>query len=139
MERKFRITVEGRQYNVTVEDLSDLSSVSYSEPVGAVAPPSFNHSFAPGVSASAAVPARAAAKIVRAAVEAGDIASPLNGVVESVPVSVGQEISEGDCVLVVEAMKMKTPITSGWSGKVAAILVKAGDGVEAGQVVVKVA
>ncbi len=134
MERKFKITVDGRQYDVTVEDLSDLNSGS--EPIVAIMPPAFTHSFAPGVAAPAAAPARP--KAVRAAAEAGEVACPLNGVVESAPVAVGQEVSEGDCVLVVEAMKMKTPVTTPWSGKVTAVLVKAGDGVEAGQIVVTV-
>ncbi len=32
MERKFKITVEGRQYNVTVEELTEPNSIPYSEP-----------------------------------------------------------------------------------------------------------
>jgi pyruvate dehydrogenase E2 component (dihydrolipoamide acetyltransferase) len=133
MERKFKITVEGRQYNVTVEELSDQNSLPYPEPGGLIA------SSVP-LTSSFVSPAPAPAEIVtRGAAEPGDVVSPLNGVVESVLVTVGQQINEGDCALVVEAMKMKTPVTIKRAGTVANILVQAGDGVEAGQVLVKIA
>ncbi len=136
MERRFKITVEGRHYNVTVEELSDLNSVHYLEP--SVAAPSYplTPSFAPaGASVSPAQAAIPAAP--RAVAEAGDAVSPLNGVVDAVLVTVGQEVRAGDCILVVEAMKMKTPVNATSAGKVTAVLVKSGDGVEAGQVLVK--
>ena len=61
--------------------------------------------------------------------------STLAGVVESVAVSVGQSVAQGDKVATVEAMKMKTPIIAQRAGKVASIAVKAGDPVEAGQTI----
>jgi biotin carboxyl carrier protein len=131
LERKFKITVDGREYNVTVEDLTDQSSITYSEPANSFprsAPPV--PSFAPGIPA----PAHAA---VRGPAEAGDIVSTLGGVVESLLVTIGQQVGEGDRVLVIEAMKMKTPVTAHQAGKVAAILVNVGDGVQSGQVLVK--
>ncbi len=64
--------------------------------------------------------------------------STLSGVVELVLVTVGQEVAAGDRVLVIEAMKMKTPITARQAGTVASILVKVGDGVVPGQALVKV-
>ena len=138
MERKFRITVEGRQYNVTVEELTELNSVTYSEPP-VFLPPSAHPtpSLAPASANSHAHPA--AAPVIQGVAEAGDVISTLSGVVESVLVTVGQQISEGERVLVVEAMKMKTPITAKRAGKVEAILVKVGDGVVPGQALVKIA
>ncbi|MGB7990512.1 MAG: biotin/lipoyl-containing protein, partial [Candidatus Methylophosphatis roskildensis] len=55
------------------------------------------------------------------------------GVVESVAVSVGQSVAQGDKVATVEAMKMKTPIIAHRAGKVTSIAVKPGDPVEPGQ------
>ncbi len=138
MERKFKITVEGRQYNVTVEELTGQNSVPH-EPGAIFLPPTAHaQSFAPGNSNHA--PAHlATAPVARAPAEAGDVVCTLNGVVESVLVTIGQQVSAGDRLLVVEAMKMKTPIVTGGAGKVAAILVNVGDGVETGQVLVKLA
>ncbi len=137
MERKFKITVEGRQYNVTVEELTELSSIPYSEPA-VFLPPSANltPSFAPAAPvnnhAHTTVP-----PVIHGSAEAGDVISTLSGVVESVLVTVGQQVNEGDRVLVIEAMKMKTPMTVKRAGKVAAVLVKVGDGVVPGQALVK--
>ena len=129
MEKKFRITVDGKQYNVTVEDLSEGSSLLYPAP-GSMTIPS-PQAAAP----AAAAPAPAAAK---AAAGAGDVVSTLGGVVESIPVSVGQAVNQGDKVVIIEAMKMKTPMVAHVAGKITAIHVKAGDAVEAGQALVSI-
>ena len=136
MERKFKITVEGRQYNVTVEELTELNSIPYSEPP-VFLPPSSHLAPSYPVGLNNHSPA-AAPPVIRGVVEAGDVVSTLSGVVESVLVTVGQEVAAGDRVLVIEAMKMKTPITARQAGTVASILVKVGDGVVPGQALVKV-
>lgn len=64
--------------------------------------------------------------------------STLGGVVESIPVSVGQAVNQGDKVVIIEAMKMKTPMIAHMAGKITAIHVKAGDAVEAGQALVSI-
>ena len=134
MERKLRITVDGRKYDVTVEDLSDVSSLPYSQAV--YMPPAAPAAFAPPATASA--PAPAAAKPAGSAA-AGDVVCTLGGVVESILVTIGQQVNAGDRVVVIEAMKMKTPMVAHTSGKVEAILVKVGEGVETGQVLLKLA
>ncbi|MBT8420341.1 MAG: biotin/lipoyl-binding protein, partial [Gammaproteobacteria bacterium] len=71
--------------------------------------------------------------------EAGDDkASPLAGVVVAVDVSVGQQVSAGDIVVVIEAMKMKTKVTAHKAGAVTNIAVKPGDGVAAGQILLTI-
>ena len=66
----------------------------------------------------------------------GDIVATLGGVVESVLVQAGQVVAQGDTVIVLEAMKMKSPMVAHRSGRVVVVAVKAGDRVEAGQVLV---
>ncbi|MGA9550257.1 MAG: biotin/lipoyl-containing protein, partial [Rhodomicrobium sp.] len=70
---------------------------------------------------------------------AGDVVCTLGGVVESILVTLGQQVNAGDRVVIIEAMKMKTPMVAQTSGKVEAILVKVGEGVETGQVLLKLA
>jgi methylmalonyl-CoA carboxyltransferase small subunit len=49
----------------------------------------------------------------------------------------GQTIQSGDLLLVLEAMKMETNITSPIAGKVSKVNVQPGDAVQVGQVVVE--
>ena len=135
MLKKLKVTVDGRPYTVTVEDLSETSGQQlYPEPgltplsVSASAP-------APAPTPMPATPAAAPAPAAAApsAGTGGDETSPLSGIVESISVSEGQEVTAGDKVATLEAMKMKTIVVAKNSGTVTKIHVKAGDGVEAGQ------
>jgi methylmalonyl-CoA carboxyltransferase small subunit len=65
------------------------------------------------------------------------IQAPLSGTVARVLVEQGQDIVEGDVVVVLEAMKMETEITAPRSGTVAAVLVAAGTAVAGGEVLVE--
>ncbi|HIQ30882.1 MAG TPA: biotin/lipoyl-binding protein, partial [Aquifex aeolicus] len=70
--------------------------------------------------------------------DVGDITSPISGKVVSVKVGVGQEIKEGDVLLVVEAMKMENEIHSPVDGVVEEILVQTGENVDPDEVLVRV-
>ena len=63
--------------------------------------------------------------------------SPVSGVVVRIAAQVGQILQTGDVLVVLEAMKMETTITAPNPGKIAAIKVNQGDGVQSGQVVVE--
>ncbi|MDS4069618.1 MAG: biotin/lipoyl-containing protein [Candidatus Competibacter sp.] len=133
MEKKFRITVEGRPYVVTVEDItSDSSQGFYQDTAIAAAPPS-----AVAATPVAAAPAPAVASPVGAS-GPGDEVAPLGGVVQTVHVSVGQAVNEGDKLVSLEAMKMVTHVVARRGGKVISIAVKPGDPVDAGQVLLTI-
>jgi len=63
--------------------------------------------------------------------------SPVAGVVVRVNAQAGQQIQANDPLLVLEAMKMETNITSPVAGKIKAINAGVGDGVQVGQVLVE--
>ena len=63
----------------------------------------------------------------------------MGGVVVEVLVKVGQTVAAGDRVLVLEAMKMKTPVIATSGGQVTRVLVAPGDPVEGGQALVTIA
>jgi methylmalonyl-CoA carboxyltransferase small subunit len=63
--------------------------------------------------------------------------SPISGIVVRQVAQPGQNIQPGDVLLVLEAMKMETNITSPMGGTVSAINVHQGDAVQVGQVVVE--
>lgn len=66
-----------------------------------------------------------------------DINSEMTGSIWKVLVEVGQSVSEGDTVILVEAMKMEIPVIAMEDGKVAEILVAEGDMVTDGDVVIR--
>lgn len=64
--------------------------------------------------------------------KAGDIRAHVTGSVSSIPVEIGEEVSVGQVLVVLEAMKMLNNITSVISGKVLEINVSPGDKVSIG-------
>ena len=106
--KNYTITVNGNVYDVTVEENGN----------GAAA--------APKAASKAAPKAAAGAGSIK--VEAGAA-----GKVFKIEASVGQKVSRGDAVLIVEAMKMEIPVVAPEDGTVASIDVAVGDAVEAGQ------
>lgn len=75
-----------------------------------------------------------------AASHPGAVCSPMVGVVYTAPdpdtpafVKVGDQVNEGDTVLLVEAMKVFNPIRAPKSGKVTRILINSGSPVEYGE------
>jgi acetyl-CoA/propionyl-CoA carboxylase, biotin carboxylase, biotin carboxyl carrier protein len=67
-----------------------------------------------------------------AAASGDDLVAPLQGNVFKIPVEEGQEVSTGDVVLVIEAMKMENEITAHKDGKIAKLAVKEGAAVNSG-------
>jgi len=57
------------------------------------------------------------------------VKAPLPGVITEVNVQVGDEVQEGDTVVVLEAMKMANAIQAEKAGKVTAVCVKIGESV----------
>ncbi len=121
MQRKFKISVDGRAYDVVVEEVAEGVSAASPGPVVAAA------------SAVAAAPAAHAAPKAAAAA-AGDEVAPLAGVVQSIDVTMGQTVAVGDKIATIEAMKMKTEVFAKGAGKVVAIKAKPGDSVDTGGV-----
>lgn len=69
-----------------------------------------------------------------AAVNADSIVSPMQAIVVRVPAEVGQEVKEGDIVLVLESMKMESYVHAPRDGVIEAINVEVGANVAPGQV-----
>lgn len=67
-----------------------------------------------------------------------DLVSPMAGKVVAVSCAEGDEVEEGDRVVIVEAMKMENDLKAHISGTVATIHVAEGDAVEIGDVLVSI-
>jgi biotin carboxyl carrier protein len=118
-----RITVDGKTYEVVVEKIGSESSAP---------PPRAAMPVASSAAHKPAAPAPPATK-PSASVAAGDVPSPLAGIVQAIALAEGSTVQEGDEVLTLEAMKMYTPITATAGGTISKIHVKVGDAVEEGQ------
>ncbi len=111
--KNYTITVNGNVYDVTVEENGASSPVA--APRKAAAP-----------AAKAAAP-KAAAGAGSIKIEAGAA-----GKVFKIEAQPGTAVKKGDAVLILEIMKMETPVVAPEDGTVASIEVAVGDSVEAG-------
>ena len=78
----------------------------------------------------------------RAAMAGGDrdvIEAPMPGLVKAVLAKPGQEVSEGDRLAVLEAMKMEHSLLAARDGTVDEVLVEEGAQVEAGAALIRLA
>lgn len=130
--KKLLITVNGKRYEVDVEVLQDDDLV---ESPHVVRPPARAvDSYVTPPSASVVVPTASPSKPRSSGSDKKSLTSPINGVVLDIPVKEGIAVKQNDVLFVLEAMKMKTNISSPQDGKIKTIKVKVGDKIEAGQV-----
>lgn len=114
--KSYTITVNGNVYDVTVEE----TGASGSAPAAAAPAP------------RAAAPAPAAAPKAAGAAGSVKIEAGAAGKVFKIESAVGKQVKKGDPILVLEIMKMETPVVAPQDGTVASIEVAVGDTVESG-------
>lgn len=131
MTRHLRITVDGKAYDVVVEDVTEDAGSTFYQTSNVGMPR------APAPSTPTPAPAPAAPAAPAGGTE-DDKLSPLGGVVLEVTVKVGDAVKTGDKIAVIEAMKMKTVVSAHKDGTVSSIAVKAGDAVDAGQILLSI-
>ena len=127
--RNFRITVDGTAYDVSVEEVGGEQDAPLATPSPSAARTAAAASAPREPVAAAPAPASAATP----SAGPGDIASPLAANVVKISVTVGQQVSAGQELLVLEAMKMNNFITAPQDGKVTAVHVSEGAAVSEGQ------
>lgn len=88
-----------------------------------------------GAGATAKKPKRAAGKKAGAAASGDAVTSPMQGTVVKVVVEEGQEVAEGDTVVVIEAMKMEQPLKAHKAGTVTGLQAEVGQTVSNGAVI----
>ncbi len=126
MARRFKVVVNGKEYIVEVEEIKEKTGKIDDIPRRVISEPK-----------SVSVPVE---KKVELPKESGDtsgeklVKAPMAGIVVEILVSVGQQVKEGDKLLMFEAMKMENELLSEYSGRIKEIKVKEGDSVETGQV-----
>ena len=144
MADTLRVRVNDRWYTVEAVDVAaepavvlvdgERVEVSLSEPlIRADAPPAAAPPVAERPAAPAPAPAPAAAPTPGGRV----FSSPMPGIVLSLAVGVGDQVTTGDDVCVLEAMKMQQTLKADWSGVVSAVHVIPGQQVQDGDPIVE--
>lgn len=146
--KEYKFKINGKDYNASVEEQEDgivnvnVNGVTHQVQVENV-PVKPKAPAARVVKASApaaAAPAVAAAPAAPAAGGDGQpLKSPLPGVVLDIFVHVGDAITTGQKVMLLEAMKMENNIEADKNGVVKAIKVNKGDSVQEGDVLILIA
>ena len=146
---KYVVTMNGKKYEVEVERMSAFHMLTREEiasgvstPVQPVAAPAPKAAApvaaapapAPKAAATSAPAAATPAPTAKAAPGGTSVTSPMPGSVLGVKVNVGDKVSAGQTMFVLEAMKMENEIVAPVDGTVASINVKTGDTVDTDQV-----
>ncbi len=112
--KRFNITVNGKAYDVAVEELDSSAAPVASAPVSAPV-----QAASPAASALLQDPAK---RLMRQClVRCFDV-----------KVNVGDTVSKGQVIMILEAMKMENDIVASCDGKITSVLAKKGDTVNSG-------
>lgn len=130
--KRFNITVNGNAYDVQVEELgvSAPAAAPAATPVAAPAPAA-----APTPAAAAAAPAPAAAPAAAAA-GTESLNSPMPGNILDIKVKAGDQVTKGQVLLILEAMKMENEIMAPHDAVIAGVHVNKGDSVDSGKLLI---
>ncbi|ASJ21727.1 biotin/lipoyl-containing protein [Brachyspira hampsonii] len=129
MTKQYKITVNGKTYDVSVEEIRAVASnktvsTIVNAPVNTPKP--------------VAAPKPAAAPAVPIDENAISVKATMPGTIVSFNVAVGDKVQEGQVVAILEAMKMENEITAPASGEVKSIHVEKGSSVVEGQVILQI-
>ena len=128
---KYKVTLNNRVYEVEVEQGEAMLVDEYELEAPAAPAP---------VAAAPVVVAAPAAAAAPVSVAAGEpVKSPMPGNILKINVTQGQQVKEGDVIMILEAMKMENEIVATRSGTIAQIAVSKGAVVETGAVLAVIA
>jgi len=132
--KNLKITVNGKTYDVAVEEVDESGAPVAAAPAPAAAP-----SAAP-VPAPAAAPVPEKEPAAAPAVTGGKpVLCPMPGTIVNVLVKPGDAVKKGTVLLILEAMKMENEIQAAADGTVASVNVRKGDTINADDVLLTIA
>lgn len=145
--KNYKLTIDGQKYDVEVGDTSTspvdvtVDGVAYQVelPESASAASSASTTPAPAAPKSVTPPAPSVSRpVVPTGGGDGVVRAPMPGRIVSVNVSVGDSVTSGQAVVILESMKMENTISATSAGLITAVHVAAGDSVQHGQTLVEI-
>ena len=140
--KEYKYTIEGNKYEVAINEVNDTTAkvtvngteytVEWEKPVEEKPVVKVKPATVKPVAPAASAPTAPTA----APVSGNTIKTPLPGVIIDVKVNVGDSVTKGQTVVVLESMKMENNINADRDGKVTAIQVAKGDTVADGAVLI---
>ena len=130
--KMFRVVVNGNEYKVEIEELAE-ETVSPPQVTQAAPAPPTHASPKPTVQTAQPQPATAKTDSIFAP---GNVIAPMPGTVLQVLVNVGETVTKGQVLLVLEAMKMENDLMAPADGVVQELNVTKGVSVNAGDILV---
>lgn len=137
MVRKFKVRLNGKEYLVEVEEITSVSQTKKPQEPKKTLEDQQVKSVTNEPTKKGEVREERTEKKEESASTGKVITTPMSGIILKIFVSPGQKINAGDNILILEAMKMENEIKADTSGTVKSVLVKEGDAVETGQVLVE--
>ena len=144
--KTYLITINGSVYEVTVGDVS-FSPVTVTVngqefqvdlPESERVIPGSGAGSVPATPRPAVPPSGPRPSVPSPAANDGSVRALMPGRIISVNVNVGEEVTVGQALLVMESMKMENTVSASHAGKVTAILVAEGDSVQHGQTMIEI-
>jgi biotin carboxyl carrier protein len=123
---RFRATVNGQEYDVTLDRDEDLAEAAITPAIIQALPAGAFTQQSPAIAPAPAPPSPAAPRPAAMAGGQNVVRAPMPGVILSVEVKAGDQISHGQELVSLEAMKMKNTIRSPRDGTIAEVLVQPG-------------
>ena len=136
--KEYKYKINGKEYNVAVEELEGnkanvtVNGKSYQVELDRPAKPAVSKPVARPAAAPAAAPVAASAPKAAPAAGGASIKAPLPGVILDIKVKVGDAVSKGQTVAILEAMKMENNINADREGTVVSINVDKGQSIAEG-------
>lgn len=119
--KKYKITVNGKTYEVEVEEVGGTQQVSEVSSTIVERPKEASRQDTPK-------PSPAPVPVIKKAAPAGKttITAPMPGTILSIKVKQGSNVSKGDVIMILEAMKMENEILAPQDGTISSIDVSEG-------------
>ncbi|MDK2885588.1 MAG: glutaconyl-CoA/methylmalonyl-CoA decarboxylase subunit gamma [Thermosipho sp. (in: thermotogales)] len=137
MVRKFKVRLNGKEYLVEVEEITSINQTKKPQETKNTLEDQQVKSVTNEPTKKGEVREERTEKKEESVSTGKVITTPMSGIILKIFVSPGQKINAGDNILILEAMKMENEIKADTSGIVKSVLVKEGDAVETGQVLVE--
>ncbi|WP_432631618.1 biotin/lipoyl-containing protein [Brachyspira sp.] len=135
MIKQYKVTVNGKLYDVSVEEVGEIiGGVHASKTVSTFVNPNATSNNSNNEKQISEKPQNS----IPIDENAISVKAPMPGTILSFTVSVGDEVSEGQVVAILEAMKMENELTAPASGKVKSIHVEKGSSVIENQVILQI-